>query len=133
MSLNEEERAILVAREYEKAQQFCKEAIGNAELGFWNVVANRLYYAPFHAVSAMLIKDHHQVGTHKGVVALYGQHYVKTGIMTQAEGRIYSQLQSMREKADYNCVFETAREEIEPMIVPTKQLIDKVGVLIGQQ
>lgn len=53
-------------------------------------------------------KNHHQVGTHKGVVALYGQHYVKTGIMTQAEGRIYSQLQSMREKADYNCVFETA-------------------------
>lgn len=53
--------------------------------------------------------------------------------MTQAEGRIYSQLQSTREKADYNCVFETAREEIEPMIVPTKQLIDKVGVLIGQQ
>lgn len=56
MSLNEEERVILVAREYEKAQQFCKEAIGNAELGFWNVVANRLYYALFHAVSAMLIK-----------------------------------------------------------------------------
>lgn len=64
MSLNEEERAILVAREYEKAQQFCKD-IGNAELGFWNVVANRLYYALFHAVSAMLINDHHQVGTHK--------------------------------------------------------------------
>lgn len=55
MSLNEEERVILVAREYEKAQQFCKD-IGNAELGFWNVVANRLYYALFHAVSAMLIK-----------------------------------------------------------------------------
>lgn len=59
MSLNEEERAILVAREYEKAQQFSMEVIGNAELGFWNVVANRLYYALFHAVSAMLIRDHH--------------------------------------------------------------------------
>lgn len=46
------------------------------DLGYWDMVANRLYYAVFHAVSALLIKNGHKVGTHKGVVLLFGQHYI---------------------------------------------------------
>lgn len=57
MKLTDEERQILVNLEYEKAVAFLAQAEGNAGIGFWDVVANRLYYSVFHAVSALLIND----------------------------------------------------------------------------
>ena len=80
MRLTDEERKILVNMEYEKAVTFLAQAEGNAGLGFWDVVANRLYYSVFHAVSALLINDSHKVGTHKGAILMFGQHYVNEGI-----------------------------------------------------
>lgn len=57
MSLNEEERYTLVALEYEKAQAIFSQIEGLRSLGYWDNIANRLYYALFHAVSALLIHD----------------------------------------------------------------------------
>ena len=59
MSLTDEERAILVNLEYEKGISFLEQAEKIVELGYWDMVANRLYYAVFHAVSALLIKNGH--------------------------------------------------------------------------
>lgn len=130
MGLTDEERAILVRLEYEKALSLLEQAEKIMELGYWDMMANRLYYAIFHAVSALLIKDGHKVGTHKGVVLLFGQHYIKTQIFTVEEGRLYSQLQTMREKADYVCTFQTTKDEIFPMLAPAKKMIDKIGCLV---
>lgn len=127
MALNEEERTILVQREYEKAMTFYSQAQKNAELGIWDVVANRLYYSAFHAVSALLIRDQHKVGTHKGAVLLFGLHYVKTGIFTADDGRFYSQLQSLREKADYNCIWEATDKDVLPMMPKAKLFLERIG------
>ncbi len=132
MSLTDEERAILVNLEYEKGKSFLEQAEKIVELGYWDMVANRLYYAVFHAVSALLIKNWHKVGTHKGVVLLFGQHYIKTGIFSINEGRLYSQLQTMREKADYVCTFQTSQEEIVPMLEPARKMIEKIGGIVSQ-
>lgn len=131
MSLTDEERAILVSFEYEKGKSFLEQAEKIAELGYWDMVANRLYYAVFHAATALLIKNGHKVGTHKGVVLLFGQHYIKTGVFSINEGRLYSQLQTMREKADYVCTFQTSQEEIIPMMEPAKKMIEKIGEIIA--
>ena len=132
MSLTDEERAILVNLEYEKGKSFLEQAEKIVDLGYWDMVANRLYYAVFHAVSALLIKNGHKVGTHKGVVLLFGQHYIKTGIFSINEGRLYSQLQTMREKADYVCTFQTTQEEIVPMLEPARKMIEKIGGIVSQ-
>lgn len=54
-------------------------------------------------------------------------------IFTLEEGRLYSQLQTMREKADYVCTFQTTKDEILPMLAPAKGMIDKIGSLIQYQ
>lgn len=68
MSLSDEERRIIVSREFQKGLQFMKQAEANAEIDIWDVVANRLYYSVFHAVSALLIKDGHKVEPTKGLL-----------------------------------------------------------------
>jgi CBS domain containing-hemolysin-like protein len=39
-------------------------------------------------------------------------------------------LQTMREKADYVCTFQTTREEIFPMLVPARNMIEKIGTIL---
>ena len=130
MSLNEEERAILVKREYEKALAFYAQAEANAQIEIWDVVANRLYYATFHAVSALLVHDGHKVGTHKGAVLQFGLHYVEEGIFTKEEARFYSQLQSLLEKADYNIVWTSSKQDLFPLLPIAKGFIEKIGKMI---
>jgi len=70
MSLSQEERA----------DKFLAQAEAVAALGIWDVVANRIFYAAFHAVSALLINDHYEVRSHKGAGLMFGQKYVIPGM-----------------------------------------------------
>ena len=131
MSLSEEERLIIVNLEAEKARKTFAETNVLRTAGLWNNLAGRLYYAAFHAVSALLIHDHHNVGTHQGAVIMFNQYYIKTGILPKEDGTFYSQLQSMREKSDYNCTYNATEEDIVPKIERTREFIDKVLALIA--
>lgn len=130
MGLTDEERAILVALESEKADKLIAEAEQIAALRLWDAVANRLYYAAFHAVSALLIKNKHAVNTHRGTVITFGNFFVKTGIVSKDEGKLYSQLQSIRESGDYNCYIETTEAEILPKIAETKAFVATIQSLL---
>ena len=132
MSLNEEERRIIVNLELEKATNTMTQIPELQKLGYWDNIANRLYYAVFHAVNALLIHDGHPVNTHRGVIAMFGKYYIRTGIFASEEGRLYSDLQTMRNNSDYNCSYDATQQEIEPMIEPAKRLIDKVSDYISK-
>ena len=126
MSLNDEERRIMVEHESQKARQTFRQAEILRREGYWDGVANRLYYASFHAVNALLIHDGHSVRTHHGASSLFRQLYVKTGILPVEVSEHYAILQTMRDKSDYNCSFNATEQLVEPLIEPTRQLIEKV-------
>ena len=130
MSINKEERTIIVNLEIEKARKTFSEIEVLRQAGLWDNIANRLYYAAFHAVSALLINDGHQVGTHQGAVVMLHQYYVKTGILSKEDGSFYSQLQTLREKSDYNCTYYATEEDTAPRIAMAEAFIEKVIGLI---
>ena len=130
MSLNDEERKILVGLEIEKSRRTFAEIEILRQAGLWDNIANRLYYAAFHAVSALLINDGHPVGTHQGAVVMLHQHFVKTGVLSKEDGAFYSQLQTMREKADYNCTYYATEEDTAPRIALIETFIEKIIELI---
>lgn len=133
MSLNDEERKILVSLELEKAESTFSQIKELRSLEYWDTIANRLYYSLFHAVTALLIHDAHHVNTHKGVIALFGNYYVRTGIFSSDDGRLYSDLQTMRNNSDYNCSYSATEKEIEPLIEPTRLLIEKISIRINNR
>jgi len=132
MSLKEEDRRILIELELEKAYK----TFGQVEVlqrdQYWDTMANRLYYALFHAVSALLINDQREVGSHKGAAIRFHQYYVKTGIFTDEEGSFFSQMQTLREKSDYNCFFNATETDIVSKVSPTLSFIDKVKQYIAE-
>jgi len=130
MSLSQEERDIVVGLELEKAEKFLSQADAVAALGIWDLVANRIYYALFHAVSALLINDRIEVRSHKGAGLMFGQKYVIPGIFTADDGRLYAKLQDLREKSDYNLVYQSNKEELAPLIENARDLIQRIKARI---
>lgn len=128
MSLNSEERRAVVALEYEKAVNTFANIQTLAANSMWDFVANRLYYSAFHAALALLINDGHKTTTHRGIVALFGMYYIKTGIFSTEEGKMYSRLQTMRDESDYNCSFTATQEDVEPYIEQVQAFLYKVRI-----
>ncbi len=132
MSLTQEERKTLVTLEMKKACETYEEIGVLIAAKRWSGAANRLYYAVFHAVSALLIHDGHQVNSHKGSHATFSLEYIKTGKLPKEYGRLYNQLQTMREESDYNCAYDVEPEELLDRMEPAKQLIDDIASIVSK-
>ena len=130
MSLNDEERKLLVEFEIEKAHKLIDQftILENAKL--WDTLANRVYYAVFHAVTALLIMNGLHAGSHQGVSVLFNKHFVKENLVDEKYGRLLARLENMREKSDYTCLFEATKEEVMPMIPQAKEMISIIENLI---
>lgn len=126
MSLSAEERKSVVTLEYEKATRTFAAIDTLVDNGMWDFVANRLYYATFHAVLALLINDEHKTSTHRGMVAIFGLHYIKTRIFSAEDGKTIARLQTLRDEADYNCAFSASEDDIRPYISKVDELIKKI-------
>ena len=132
MSLSNEERNTLVALELKKAREAYEDIGILMAANRLNGAANRMYYAVFHAVCALLINDGHHVSTHKGSHAVFSQHYIKTGMLPREYGQLYNQLQTMREESDYNCAYDVEIEEIQQRLEPAKRLIEDIGRIVNK-
>ncbi|MBR5700150.1 MAG: HEPN domain-containing protein [Bacteroidales bacterium] len=126
MKLSSEEREIIIKMQLEKSDRFMSEALAVSGLGMWDLVANRLYYSVFHAVAGLFIKDGLEVKSHKGSVLMFGQKYVQTGFFDARWGRLYAKLQDLREKSDYNLVYVSTKDEMQPLLEETQVLISTI-------
>ena len=131
MSLSDEERRIMVELEIERAEKIVQQFAVLQEQKFWDTLVNRMYYAIFHAVSALLIHNAIQVHTHRGALIAFNKEFVRTGVFSAEEGHLFSQLEGLRERGDYNCFIDATEEEIVPMIEPLKALIEKIKQVIA--
>jgi hypothetical protein len=132
MSLSDEERQTLVRMELQKAREAYEDIGILQQAGRWSGAANRLYYAVFHAVNALFIHDGLQSNSHKGSHALFSMHYIKTGVLPSDFGRLYNNLQTLREKSDYNCYYNVTEQEISEGIELASRFIDAIEKLIDK-
>ena len=126
MSLSYDERKAIVEFRIEKARRALEQAQGVVELQYWETIANRLYYAAYNAVSALLIAYGHTAHSHDGVIHLFGLHFVKPGIVDVQDGKLYHHLFTMRLTGDYDDTYGITSEDVLPLLAPTSGLIDKV-------
>lgn len=112
MSLSNEERVAIVAYRIEKAEATFVEAERVAELGMYNLAANRMYYALYYAASALLIHSGYMAHTHSGVISQIHLHFVKENILSREEGALISRMFSLRQESDYEDFIELTEQEI---------------------
>lgn len=129
MSMNAEERKAVVEFRLEKAQRAYEQACGVVEKSYWETIANRLYYAAYNAVSALLISYGYSSQSHSGVIHLFGLHFVKAGVFPREIGKLYHDLFAMRLTGDYDDTYGLTENDVLPYIEPVKQLIQEVSTM----
>lgn len=130
MSLDSQLRQEMVRLELERAKSNLFEAEQCASMELWNVVGNRMYYAVFHAVAGLLIDNGIEVGGHRGAAVMFGKHFVLSGMFSSDEGKLYRQLQTIRERADYDNVYNLEPSKGMEYLEKAKGLILKIECLI---
>lgn len=64
---------------------------------------NRAYYAMFDAARAALVQSGHHIGkTHKGVLTLFSEQFVKPGFVSKEVGKSLKKAETFRYVADYD-------------------------------
>lgn len=99
-------------------------------LKYWDTIANRLYYAAYYVVIALLIQNGIQVQTHQGIKRMFGYHFVKTGIIDSKYASLYSRLFSMRQTGDYDDNFDLTESDVLPYVMPTEELVQHITSML---
>lgn len=131
MSATKEERDLLVRLQTERAEKVLVEADTMSMQGFWSMAANRYYYAAYHLVQALLIKNGLHCHTHSGLIGMFSLHFVKTGLVKIETGGFLSRLEQIREKADYNCYYDVNEDEIMDIKPRTHLFFDELKPLLA--
>ncbi len=98
----------------------------------WNIAVNRLYYACFYAITALLHNYGWDTKTHSGVHRLFNLHFIKSGIINKEYGDLYTSLMDMRQDADYEDEIEYEREDVLKLLQPVKNLIAAIETVLSK-
>ncbi|MGB4415637.1 MAG: HEPN domain-containing protein [Paludibacter sp.] len=90
--LTEEMITALVAYRLERAKDTIQEAVDMLEKDHYNAAINRLYYACYYAVSALLVKTDIQAHTHSGVKQMFGMSFIVNGKLPRIYNVTYTEL-----------------------------------------
>jgi uncharacterized protein (UPF0332 family) len=115
-----------------KANETLEEIKVLLENRFWNTAVNRMYYACFYAVGALLSKNKVEVSSHSGSRQKFGQLYIQTGVIGRDFGKHYSELFEKRQKGDYNDFFDIDEETALRLYPPTVDFIKELEKTINE-
>ncbi len=132
MSLNQEEREALIQLYLRKSSETLEDARLCRSQSRWNTTANRLYYALFHSINALFISDGINISSHNGAKIKFGQEYVLTGLAYEWEGKLLSQMETMRERADYDATFTADEQVIYERFEKVEKMIEHITELISR-
>jgi len=71
----------------EKAEKFLTTAEHALDIGDYDSCVSRSYYAMFFVAEAALLTKNLSASSHKGVISLFGEHFVKTEIFDRDLGK----------------------------------------------
>jgi uncharacterized protein (UPF0332 family) len=113
-----------------RANETIDEVRIHIENKFWNTAINRMYYACFYAVSALLAKDKIEVLSHSGVRQKFGEHFVKTGKIDRDLAKHFTDLFEKRHKGDYNDFYDYDEETVLRLYPVSKRFVDEITTIL---
>ena len=125
-----EETQVLVQYRLDRAKETLDEAVVLLQSGHINTYVNRLYYACFYAVSALLLAKGLSSARHSGVRALFHQHIVKPGLLSVSLGQMYDKFFDNRQRGDNADLVHFAVHDVQPWLEEARAFVSDVEVLI---
>lgn len=123
----------LSKRRLEVAHERMKTAGILLDAGDYKAVANRLYYAVFSAMRAVLALDGFDSKKHSGIISRFRQSYIKTGTFSTEMSKIIDDLEVIREDNDYDDFFIISKEDVMIQSQRAKFFVNEVERYLQEQ
>ena len=129
-TLDEQSRAELVKYRISRADEAIQEAQLMANDCHYNAAVNRLYYACFYAVQALLVKHGILSSTYAGVKTMLSLHFVSKGVIDVEYGKTFSRLFEIRHSGDYDDFVYCDKEMIDEYTPKAEAFVSKIKELL---
>ena len=117
--------------ELARAEECLREAETLRDAGLPYGACSRAYYAVFHAAQALLFSVGIESRSHRGVVGLVGEHFVKPGVLGSDVGRLLARMQRDREDADYLAGAVFTDDEANEMVRNAARVLAEVRRVVS--
>jgi len=131
MTLNKEEKKTLSKYRLEKAERLLEDARLLFKESRWESSVNRSYYAALSAAKAALILFGVDPKTHEGVKTMVNKNLISDGLIGQEYGKLFRNLLSEREDADYTDYVMIDAADAEEALQNASILIEKIKEVIS--
>ena len=127
--MSEKGEAEVIAYWWRMADEALRSAGREEEAGAFVFAVNRMYYAAFYAVSAVLLRRGFHFRKHSGLRAGFHREIVKPGIAEREWGRLFDQLFDSRQEGDHLALVEFEPEFVRAQLARTTQLLARLREL----
>ena len=132
MSLTNDDKKVLTQLHLDKANTCLKDGEQLLQMESVSAAANRFYYAVFHTIHALFVTKGIQSKSHNGTIAQFNQHFIKTGQIDPKFGHFVAIMENMREKADYDVIYDVSREDLDALKPLAYELLTIVEQMLKQ-
>jgi len=125
-----DETRTLIAYRLQRAREALDEAALLLERNHNNTFVNRVYYACFYSVTALLLTQNLFSAKHSGVRSLFHQHFVKTGLVGIEHGQLFDKFFDNRQKGDYADMVRFEKEQVQGWLDEAKLFVEAIEKVI---
>ncbi|MDO8137387.1 MAG: HEPN domain-containing protein [Candidatus Brocadiales bacterium] len=101
--------------------------------GDYDFAVSRAYYAMFYLTQALLLTKDLSFSSHSAVIAAFGQHFVKTGLLTAKLHEWLREAFDKRAVGDYSYEITITQAEAERILDQAEEFIKSVEKYLSEQ
>lgn len=115
-----------------KAEKFLSTAEHALNDGDYDSCVSRCYYAMFYMTEVLLLTKGLKASSHKGVLSLFGEHFVKTSIFERELGKALNDAYDKRLIGDYGIGFTIAEEEAQKILDTARNFVERIKCYLDE-
>ena len=132
MTLNDEDRELLIHNYLEKSRTTIKKVEFLVENSEYQLAVNRIYYGIYYSLSALAIKHQYSTSKHAQLIGWFNRTFVKAGAIEKEFSKMIRKAFENRMEGDYNVFADFSKEEVEQSLKEMKIVIQALEKLIKE-
>lgn len=117
----------------EKAEKFLNTAERDLNAGDHDSCVSRCYYAMFFMAEVVLLTKGLKASSHKGVISMFGKHFVKTAIFDRELGKALNDAYDKRVIGDYGVGITVSRHEAGETLQAARNFVGSMKIFLEKQ
>jgi uncharacterized protein (UPF0332 family) len=123
----------LIRYRREKSRETLEDAHLLFQAGRLFSTLNRIYYALFYEVMALLLTKDLSSAKHTGIRALFNEHFIRTGKVSVELGKFFTRMYDFRQKGDYADFVKFEADKMQEWLVSADHFIKELEQAIDKE